>query len=155
MSLISRRVWVFVLVAGSAGCHTEPASHAEGRLDVVIRPDGAAASSRPLQGSLVLRDPDGHAVERLTVGSVYETHSVALREGAYALEWQPQLSFDSAEGVASAAGEAVRFATAPVRISAGRVTTLNVRAALATAPAAEIAALDEEIPSVAIRIARH
>ena len=155
MSLISRLVCVSALVASSIGCRTEPAPGAEGRLDVVIRPDGALASTRPVQGSLVLRDQGGRCVDRLAVMSPYETLSVALLEGAYALEWQPLLSVDSTEGVATTARETGTFASAPVLISAGRVTTLNVRAALASGSDAEIAALDEEIPSVDILIARH
>jgi hypothetical protein len=155
MSLISRFVSVSILLASSVGCRVEMAPTDEGRLDVVIRPDSGAASSRPVQGTFVLHDQDGHTVDQLAVVSLYETLSVALREGTYLLEWQPALSFESAEDVAAREREGASVGVVPVLIAAGRVTTVNVRAALVPSADAEIATRDTGLPSVDILIARH
>jgi len=155
MSFISRFVSVSLLIASSVGCRVEMASSDEGRLDLMIRPDSGAASSRPAQGSFVLHDQDGRTVDRLAVVSLYETLSVALREGSYLLEWQPALSFESADDVAAREREGASVGAVPVIIAAGRVTTVNVRATVAPSADAEIATLDTVLPSVDILIARH
>lgn len=155
MSPISRLVSLSILVASSIGCRPEPPPSGDGRLDVVIRPDSAAASGRRVEGSFVLHDQDGRTVDRLAVVELYDTLSVALPQGAYSLEWQPELSFTSAEDVDALARSAAGDTAAPVVIAAGRVTTVNVRATLAPNREREMFAQDEELPSIEIRIARH
>ena len=159
MSLVSRLVSASVLLASSVGCRAEVAHTEEGRLDVVVRPDSAAASGRPVQGSFVLHDmlqaKDGRAVDWLAVVDAYETLSVALPAGAYWLEWRPQLSFGAVEDVAARARETAKVGAVPLVVAADRVTTVNVQVALAPSPDAEVSALDADTPCVDILIARH
>ena len=154
MSCIWKLVSLPLLVASLAGCDTEYASAHEGRLDLVIRPDSAAVSSRPVQGRFVLHDEQGQFVDRMEVVNLYQTSNIALPEGVYSLEWQPALAFESEEEIAARLGE-VSLGAVPVGIRAGRVTTVNVRATLGSSSEAEPAALAEDMPSVQILIARH
>jgi hypothetical protein len=143
-----------VLVASLAGCDTGAAPAHEGRLDLVIRPDSAAASSRPVQGRFVLHDERGQFVDWLEVVSLYQTSNVALREGSYWLEWQPSLRFESEQSSAARLGQ-VSPSVLPLGISAGQVTTVSVRARLVRAGDAQLASVADEMPSVQILIARH
>jgi hypothetical protein len=143
-----------VLVASLVGCDSEAANAREGRLDLVIRPDSDAVSSRPVQGRFVLHDQQGQFVDRMDVVTPYQTSNVALREGMYSLEWQPALAFESADDVAARLGEG-SLSAVPVSVSAGRVTTVNVRATLVPGSDGAVASLGEDIPSVQILIARH
>jgi hypothetical protein len=143
-----------VLVASLLGCDTEAATGREGRLDLVIRPDSAPVSSRPVQGRFVLHDQQGQFVDRIEVVNLYQTSNVALPEGVYSLEWQPALAFESEQDVAARLGE-VSLAAVPVSVSAGQVTTVNVRATLVPSSDGDLASLGEDMPSVQILIARH
>ena len=143
-----------VLVASLLGCATEAATGREGRLDLVIRPDSAPVSSRPVQGRFVLHDQQGQFVDRIEVVNLYQTSNVALPEGVYSLEWQPALAFESEQDVAARLGE-VSLAAVPVSVSAGQVTTVNVRATLVPSSDEDLASLGEDMPSVQILIARH
>jgi len=143
-----------LLVASLLGCDTEAATAHEGRLDLVIRPDSAPVSSRPVQGRFVLHDRQGQFVDRIEVVNLYQTSNVALPEGMYSLEWQPALAFESEQDVAARLDE-VSLAAVPVSISAGQVTTVNVRATLVPSSDGDLAALGEDMPSVQILIARH
>ena len=143
-----------ILVASLLGCDTEASNAGEGRLDLVIRPDSALASSRPVQGRFVLHDQQGQFVDRLEVVNLYQTSNVALAEGVYTLEWQPALAFESDQDVAARLEE-VSLAAVPVSISAGQVTTVNVRATLVPSSDGDLASLGEDMPSVQILIARH
>jgi hypothetical protein len=126
----------------------------KGRLDLLIRPDNAVASSRPVQGSFVVRDLERGQTERIEVGSSYETLSVPLREGAYTLEWQPALPLRISDDPAVWASELTNPAAAqPLSINAGRVTTVQVRAHV-PGPTGEELARAEELPSVEIVVAR-
>jgi hypothetical protein len=150
--------WKFVslpvLVACLVGCDTEAATAHEGRLDLVIRPDSAAVSGRPVQGRFVLHNQQGQFVDRMEVVNLYQTSNVALPEGLYSLEWQPALAFESEDEVAARLSE-VSLGAVPVGISAGRVTTVNVRATLIPGSDGTMAALGEDMPSVQILVARH
>jgi hypothetical protein len=143
-----------VLVASLMGCDTTDATGHEGRLDLVIRPDSAAASSRSVQGRFVLHDEQGQFVDRMEVVNLYQTSSVALPEGMYLLEWQPALEFESEDELAARLS-AVSPGAAPVSVSAGRVTTVHVRAALHPLSDGALAGLGGDMPSVQIWIARH
>ena len=143
-----------VLVASLLGCATEAATGREGRLDLVIRPDSAPVSSRPVRGRFVLHDQQGQFVDRIEVVNLYQTSNVALPEGVYSLEWQPALAFESEQDVAARLGE-VSLAAVPVSVSAGQVTTVNVRATLVPSSDEDLASLGEDMPSVQILIARH
>jgi hypothetical protein len=129
MSRIWKLVSLPVLVASLLGCDTEPATAHEGRLDLVIRPDSAAVSSRPVQGRFVLRDQRGQFVDRVEVMNLYQTSNVALPEGVYSLEWQPALAFESEAEVAARLKEVSRGSLL-LSISPGQVTTVKVRAEL-------------------------
>lgn len=143
-----------VLVASLAGCDAAAAIGHEGRLDLVIRPDSAAASSRPVQGRFVLHYEQGQFVDRVEVVNLYQTSSVALPEGMYSLEWQPALEFESADDLAARLGE-VSLGAMQVSVSAGQVTTVNVRAALHPLSDGALAGLGADMPSVQILVARH
>ena len=154
MSRIWRLVSLLVLVASLLGCDSEAATAHEGRLDLVIRPDSTAVSSRPVQGRFVLHDQRGQFVDRMEVVNLYQTSSVALPEGVYSLEWQPALTFESEANVAARLNE-VSLGAVPLSISAGQVTTVNVRAELVPVSDGALASRSEDMPSVQILIARH
>jgi hypothetical protein len=142
-----------LFVVSLFGCNAEHESTRDGRLDLVIRPEGTAASDRPLQGRFVLNDRDGRLVDWIEVVNVYQTSRVTLPEGLYLFEWQPALPFEAAEQ--AAAGFSERSVGAlPIPIAAGRVTTVNARATLVPYSDGELAARSEEIPSVEILISR-
>ena len=143
-----------VLVASLLGCDTEAATGREGRLDLVIRPDSAPVSGRPVRGRFVLHDQQGQFVDRIEVVNLYQTSNIALPQGVYSLEWQPALAFESEQDVAARLGE-VSLAAVPVSVSAGQVTTVNVRATLVPSSDGDLASLGEDMPSVEILIARH
>lgn len=144
---MSRIYWKLVslpvLVASLLGCDREAATANEGRLDLVIRPDSAAVSSRPVQGRFVLRDQQGRFVDRVEVVNLYQTSNVALPEGVYSLEWQPALAFESEAEVAARLSE-VRHGAALLSISPGQVTTVKVRAELAWVSDGALASRSEE-----------
>jgi hypothetical protein len=142
------------LLASLVGCDADAATAHEGRLDLVIRPDSAAVSSRPAQGRFVLHDQQGRFVDRIEVVNLYQTSNVALPEGTYSLEWQPALAFESEGDIAARLSE-VSLGALPVSISTGRVTTVNVRATLIPSSDGALAALGDDMPSVQILIARH
>jgi hypothetical protein len=140
-----------VLVASVVGCGTQRAASYEGRLDVEVRPDNAQASLGHLEGNLALRTQDGRTVDRLLVVNPYDTLSVALPEGAYLLDWQPVLGFQS-EQEAAHASSALRT---PFSVVADRVTTVHARVVVRSADAPDLPALGRDIPNVDILIARH
>jgi len=153
MSRFRSLVSVPLFVVSLFGCYAEHESTRDGWLDLVIRPEGTAASGRPLQGRFVLHDRDGRLVDWIEVVNVYQTSRVTLREGLYLFEWQPALPLESAEQVA--AGFIERSVGAlPIAIAAGRVTNVNARATLVPRTDGELAAGAEEIPSVEILITR-
>src|SRR6188768_2538024 len=151
------RFWSLVslpLVAVSLfGCNAEHESTRDGRLDLVIRPEGTAASGRPLQGRFVLHDREGRLVDWIEVVNIYQTSRVTLPEGLYLFEWHSALPLESAEQLAAGISER-SFGALPIPIAAGRVTTVNARATLAPGSGGELAARSEEIPSVEIPITR-
>lgn len=155
MSRIKSLLSVPVLLAVILGCTAVAKDQGKGRLDLVIRPDNAVASSRPVQGHFVVRNLERGQTERIEVGSAYETLSTPLREGAYTLEWQPalpplRLSDDPAVWASELSSAAEAH---PLSIHAGRVTTVQVRTQVPS-PSAEELARAEDLPSVEILVAR-
>lgn len=155
MSRIKSLLFIPVLIAAALGCTAVAKDMGRGRLDLVIRPDNAVASSRPVQGHFVVRSLEQERTKRIEVGSTYETLSVPLREGPYSLEWQPALpSLRISDDPAVWANELRTAAdTQPLSIHAGRVTTVQVRARV-PGPGAEELARAEDLPSVDIVAAR-
>lgn len=155
MSRIKSLLSVPVLIAVALGCTAVAKDEGKGRLDLVIRPDNAVASSRPVQGHFVVRNLELGQTERIEVGSSYETLSVPLPEGAYTLAWQPVLPpLRTSDDPAVWASELGAAAEAhPLSINAGRVTTVRVRAQVPS-PGAEELARAEDLPSVDIVVAR-
>ena len=154
MSQFWKLVSLPVFVASIVGCGNARVAPYEGRLDVVVRPDNAAASHRRIEGSFVVRTPDGRTVDRRVVVNPYDELSVALPEGRYLLEWQPALTFQS-EQEAAASASRLSAGGAALSVVAGRVTTVHARAVATTGAPAELSALAQDIPSVEILIARH
>lgn len=157
MSRIKGLLSISVLIVASLlGCKAVAQHPGEGRLDLVIRPDNAVASSRPVQGRFLVRSLERERAERIEVNSPYETLSVPLPEGAYTLEWQPDLSLRFSDDPAVWASE---LSSAPVprplSIQAGRVTTVQVRAEVEGSSSKEQLARGEDLPTVQILIARH
>jgi hypothetical protein len=153
MSPFWKLVSLPVLVASSFSC-TEQLASQQGRLDVEVRPDSAAASLRRLEGSFALRSTEGRIVDRLWVVNPYDTLSVALPEGSYLLEWQPVRSFPS-EQQATARGGALSAVGTALSVVAGRVTTVHARAVVTRDADPELPGLAGDAPSVDILIARH
>lgn len=116
-----------LLLVGALDCANEPRRIAIGRLDLVLRPDSAAASSVHVRGSFMLRELERGTHERVSIhGDAYQTRSVWLDPGSYTLEWQPALEpADVLDGDAKHASERHVFV-----IADERVTTVNVRCAL-------------------------
>lgn len=155
MSRIKGLFSISVLVASIVACQAAARHPGEGRLDLVIRPDDAVASSRPVQGTFLVRSQEGRRVERIPVDRPYGTLSVPLREGAYTLEWQPELPLRLGDDPTAWASTLSTSAVAqPLSISEGRVTTVQVRTAVGGGVNQERLALTEELPSVQIRVAR-
>jgi hypothetical protein len=145
-----------LIVASVLGCKAVAQHPGEGRLDLVIRPDNAVASSRPVQGRFLVRSLERERAERIEVTSPYETLSVPLREGAYTLEWQPELPLRFGDDPAAWASELSSTPVAqPLSIQAGRVTTVQVRAEVQGSSSKERLARAEDLPSVQILVARH
>jgi hypothetical protein len=145
-----------LIVASVLGCKAVAQHPGLGRLDLVIRPDSAAASSRPVQGRFLVRSLEHERAERIEVNSPYETLSVPLREGAYTLEWQPDLPLRFSDDPAVWAGELSSAPVAqPLSILAGRVTTVQVRAAVEGGISQQRLALSEDLPTVQILVSRH
>jgi len=155
MSQFWKLVSLPVFLASSVvGCGTEKKASHEGRLDVEVRPDNAAASDRRLEGSFAVRSQDGRIVERRVVVNPYQTLNVALPEGPYRLEWRPAVSFGSEQQAAARARELSAGGTS-LSVVAGRVTTVYARAVFTPEADAEPSAPAPDIPSVEILIARH
>ena len=154
MSRFWKLVSLPVVVASLLGCDNGRATSHEGRLDLVIRPDSALASSRPVQGRFVLHDQRGQFVDQVEVVTLYQTSSVALTEGEYSLEWQPALTFESEADVAARLRE-VDPGARPLSISAGRVTTVNVRAALLPSSDEDLTARPLNVPAPEDRSREH
>lgn len=112
-----------LLLVGALGCGKEPSGIVVGRLDLVLRPDSAGASSQPLRGGFMLRDLERGTHELVEIhGQAHQTRSAWLDPGAYGLEWQPALELsDVLDADALATEQHV------VVIADGRVTTVNVR----------------------------
>jgi hypothetical protein len=147
---------ISVLVASMVACQAEAKHSGEGRLDLVIRPDNAVASSRPVQGYFLVRSVERDRSERIPVNGPYQTLSVPLREGAYTLEWQSELPLRVSDDPAVWASElSATPVPQPLSISEGRVTTVRVRTAVDGGISQERLALAEELPSVQILVARH
>src|SRR5687767_559525 len=78
-----------LLLVGALHCANEPSRMVIGRLDLVFRPDSAAASSRPPRGGFMLRDLEGGTHELVPLhGDTCQTRSAWLAPGSYLLEWQ-------------------------------------------------------------------
>ncbi|MEY2933504.1 MAG: hypothetical protein RL033_4253 [Pseudomonadota bacterium] len=157
MSRIKGLLSISVLILASVlGCKAAAQHPGEGRLDLVIRPDNAVASSRPVQGRFLVRSLEHERLERIEVHSPYETLSLPLREGGYTLEWQPDLALRFSDDPAVWASELSSVPVAQsLSIQAGRVTTVQVRAAVDGGISQQRLALSEELPSVQILVARH
>ena len=119
-----------LLLVGALDCAKEPSRIVIGRLDLVLRPDSTAASSRPVRGSFLLRELERGTHEHVAIdGDPYQTRSVWLTPGSYALEWRPALALAGvldADAVAASGGHMLSTEQHVV-VGDGRVTTVNVR----------------------------
>jgi hypothetical protein len=158
-SVMSSQIWKFVVapaLLASVFALLPGTDSADRRLDLVVRPGSVDASSSPLRGSLSLRSLDRAGSERIALGSPYETLSLPVPAGAYTLEWQPEVSFETEDAL----GWAVRQAEAPpelprvVVIAAGHATTVHVRVSPSTGAETQLATLAAEEPFAPLQLAR-
>jgi hypothetical protein len=158
MSRIWSLVSVTVFMGSIVGCYADTARSDDGRIDLVIRPDSTASSSRPVRGSFTLRSLERRSFERIPIESPYQTLSIPLRAGSYTLGWEPELAFEANGDALSAARLALASAgvrSPPIAILAGQVTRVNVRASLGSSVAPERTALAMAAPCVEGRVAQH
>jgi hypothetical protein len=154
MSRISNVVSAILLLGSAVACSAERPGSDEGRVDLVIRPQDAASSSRPARGGFTLRNLERGTLERVPLTSTYATLSVPLPAGSYVLDWRPEPAADLsepalAERAALAESNAIRV---PLVVARGRVTTVNVRASLLRSSDGEGTALASVTPGIELRI---
>ena len=135
------RIWklvsVSLLALSAFGCEQNAVRSSAGRLDLVVRPEGTAASSASPQGSFTVRSLDSASTVQtaISLDDAHETRSTVLPAGLYTIAWQPEGSFE--DPVAATSVESPRL----LAIGAGQVTTLTVRVSSALGVDTRTAAL--------------